>query len=121
MEEKSGLLSDLEQQRKEFSDRDSHYKNRLAQEITDERERAAKHVAEMRLNYDTERRRQIEEHSATLRTLENRVAALDYDNRDLAEKKHKNEALIHRLKEEQKSMAEENKSLKQENAHAKLD
>ena len=113
-EEKTRALTDLDKQKRDFCERDSLYKSRLSQEINEERERAAKHVAEMRLSYDAERRRLVEDHAATLRTLENRVAALDYDNRDLAEKKHKHEALIQRLKEESKNMTEENKRLRSE-------
>lgn len=112
--EKSRILSDFQAQSQEFVERDALYKNKLASEINEEREKAAKLVAELRLSYDSERRRLVEDHAATLRTLENRVAALDYDNRDLAEKKHKNEATIQRLKDEHKNVQEECKRLRGE-------
>jgi spindle assembly abnormal protein 6 len=120
-DERTTLLSDLERQRKDYSDRDVLYQKKLAKEITDERERAAKAVAEMRMSYETERRRLTEEHATSLRTLENRVAALDYDNRDLTEKKHKNEAQVQRLKAEQWTQNEELKRLRAEAEQHRLE
>ena len=41
-----------------------------------------------------------ESHSRSQRLLENRVAALDYENKDLLEKKHRSEAQVQRLHEQ---------------------
>ena len=94
--EKTEILTNFEKLKREFTEKDSLNKQRSNQEIIEERNRMSKHYADLKSNFETEKNRLTENHAATLRTLENRVAALDYDNRDLTEKKHKNEAMIHR-------------------------
>ncbi len=103
----SDLISALKKHELEGAERDAHFKNVIAKEINDERDRAAKAIAEMRMGYETERRRLTDEHASSMRTLETRVAALDYDNRDLTEKKHKYEAQLQRIKEEKRQQAED--------------
>ena len=112
--EKENLEKDLQQMKRDISERDAQFKARLSEDITDEREKAAQHLAEMRITFENERRRYQTETADKLKTLENRVAALDYDNRDLTEKKHKNESFIHQLKDESKHLNEEIKRLKSE-------
>ena len=114
LDEKETLEKDLAQVKRDISERDAQFKARLSEDITDEREKAAQHLAEMRITFENERRRYQTETADKLKTLENRVAALDYDHRDLTEKKHKNESLIHQLKDETKHLNEEIKRLKSE-------
>ena len=114
LEEKESLEKNLESIQREVSDRDAKFKARLSEEVTEEREKAAQHLAEMRISFENERRRYTNETADKMKTLENRAAAFDYDNRDLTEKKHKNETLIHKLKDDQKHLSEEIQRLKTE-------
>lgn len=111
-ETNAGLIAQMEVLKKEFLDKDTSYQSRLSKEVTEEREKAAKVVAEMRVSYEAERRRLCQEQTVTVRQLENRAAALDYDNRDLTEKKHKYEASLQMMREENKSIQEQLRRLK---------
>lgn len=55
-----------------------------------------------------------ETHAKAMRQLENRVAAIEYENKDLSEKKHRNEAAIQRLSEQLSLAQDENSRLKTE-------
>merc|ERR1712173_79551 len=100
-------MGEFENQKKAFTERDLSYKTKLSKEIYDERERAAKAVADATNTLTDERQKLIEQHATDKRILENRIAALDYDCRDLTEKKHQNEAQLQRLREEQRNSNEE--------------
>ena len=89
LEEKETLEKDLAQVKRDISERDAQFKARLSEDITDEREKAAQHLVEMRITFENERRRYQTETADKLKTLENWVAALDYDNQDLTEKSTK--------------------------------
>ena len=48
-----------------------------------------------------------ENHSRIVRQLENRVTALDYENKDMNEKRHKSESIVQRQNEQIRSLKEE--------------
>merc|ERR1739844_593504 len=86
----------------------------LQQQLDDMANTAGKQQADARKSFDAERQKLIEEHALSKRTLETRAAALDYTNRDLDQKKYKNEATIKGLEVEQRNLNAENKRLRTE-------
>lgn len=64
--------------------------------------------------FKEERRRQQEEHAGALRQLHNQVASLEYENKDLCEKRHRHEATISGLREEASRLTADIRNLKVE-------
>ena len=54
----------------------------------------------MQKSYDKERKEILDNHARAIRQIQNRVEALDYENKDLLEKKHKYESAIARHTEQ---------------------
>ncbi len=98
---------ELEVVRAKLCDQDASYGSRLAEELGKEKQRAAEALVDLQDRYDRERRVAEEKHGKNVRQLENRVAALEYENKDLIERRHKNEAALQRLKESLQSAEEE--------------
>ena len=64
--------------------------------------------------FEKERRDYMEQTQRQLRQQENRIAALDYENKDLVEKKHKNDNLNQRLQEQLEFTKNQVKNLQSE-------
>ncbi len=94
---------ELERLRLNTSEQSSTFTSRLEHEIAKEKERATATIVELQERYDRERGKTVEDHKTSVRLLENRVASLDYENKDLLEKRHKNEALIQSLRDKLKT------------------
>ena len=101
------LQMESEKLRKDSQEQSLRYQHKLASDVQEARETASKHFADMTKNYEAEKRKLTEEHALAMRALENRAASLDYDNRDLTEKKVKSDALINRLNDELRIKKEE--------------
>jgi chromosome segregation ATPase len=67
---------------------------KMTEEIANEKERSMKALNDLQDRFDQERRQTTESHARSVRQMENRIAALDYENKDLTERKHRNEAAI---------------------------
>ena len=74
--EKSSLKSYLDQQSKDTTEKEMIFKNKLAQDINDEREKTARVIAEQRILLEAERERLKTEYAAESKTLQNRAVAL---------------------------------------------
>ena len=74
----------------------------LNREVAIEKERSASEINSARMNFNAERQRIIDENSSTLRRLQNQVASLEYENKDLMERRHRNEANLLSMSEEVK-------------------
>ena len=92
---------------KKYNEEQLTSNSRMSQELAKEKERSARELAEMQVRYDTERRQLAETQMKTMRQMENRIASLDYENKDLMERRHKNEAIIQRCNERLKSQEED--------------
>ena len=76
LNEKSSLKSYLDQQTKDTTEKEVMFKNRLAQDINDERDKTARVIAEQRIQLEAERERLRNEYAVESKTLQNRAVAL---------------------------------------------
>eukprot|EP00094_Tigriopus_californicus_P004648 TCALIF_04471-PA protein Name:"Similar to sas6 Spindle assembly abnormal protein 6 homolog (Xenopus laevis)" AED:0.13 eAED:0.13 QI:0/0/0/0.5/1/1/4/0/392 len=105
---------EFERVKHELLEKTSHSQAQLSSQLALEKERDTQAVSDIQTRYEQDRRKLAEEHAKNARHMENRIAALEYENKDLTEKKHKNEALIHRLNEQVRNSLEDNQNLKRE-------
>ena len=76
LNEKLTLKSFLDQQTKDTTEKEVMFKNRLSQDINDEREKTARVIAEQRIQLEAERERLKNEYAVESKTLQNRAVAL---------------------------------------------
>ena len=85
---------ELQQYRSDNSELSASLGQRLARELAEERERGAAAVQEVQQRAEQERREGEARQARTVQHLENRVASLDVQNRDLVEVRYRHEAGI---------------------------
>ena len=83
---------ELQQYRSDNSELSASMGQRLARELAEERERGAAAVQEVQHRAEQERREGEARQARTVQHLENRVASLDVQNRDLLEVRYRHEA-----------------------------
>ena len=76
---------ELEQVRGELSSQASSLERRLTRDVEGEKERAAQQLQELQWKYEADKREAESKHAKVVQQLENRVASLDVQNRDLWE------------------------------------
>ena len=85
-----------------MNEKEATLTSNLNREVAIEKERSASEINSARMNFNAERQRMIDENSTTLRRLQNQVASLEYENKDLIERRHRNEANLLSMSEEVK-------------------
>ena len=85
-----------------MNEKEATLTSNLNREEAIEKERSASEINSARMNFNAERQRMIDENSTTLRRLQNQVASLEYENKDLIERRHRNEANLLSMSEEVK-------------------
>lgn len=96
------LHQQLEALRCSVNEKEATLTSNLNREVAIEKERSASEINSARMNFNAERQRIIDENSTTLRRLQNQVASLEYENKDLMERRHRNEANLLSMSEEVK-------------------
>ena len=97
LNEKCRILEDLSKMDKE---RRSEFQCKMSEELAAEKKANAEALSELQSRFERERREESERVVKLTRSMENRIAAFEYENKDLTEKRHKNEAQIQRLSEQ---------------------
>ena len=77
--------AELEKARQDLSSQSSSLERRLARDVEGEKERASQQLQETQWKYEADRREAESKHAKVVQQLENRVASLDVQNRDLWE------------------------------------
>ena len=77
--------AELEKARQDLSSQSSSLERRLARDVEGEKERASQQLQETQWKYEADRREAENKHAKVVQQLENRVASLDVQNRDLWE------------------------------------
>ena len=106
--------SELEQWRCEHSQQATSLSQRLVKEVAEEKEKALATVQEIQYKTEQERRELETKHLRSLQQLENRVASLDVQNRDLVEVRYKQEASLREARARVGGLEEEVVRLRQE-------
>ena len=106
--------SELEQWKCEHSQQTSSLSQRLAKEMAEEKEKALATVQEIQFKAEQDRREMDTKHMRSLQQLENRVASLDVQNRDLVEVRYKQEASLREARARVTGLEEEVVRLRQE-------
>ena len=106
--------SELEQWRCEHSQQATSLSERLGKEVAEEKEKALAAVQEIQFKAEHERRELETKHMRSLQQLENRVASLDVQNRDLVEVRYKQEASLREARARVGGLEEEVVRLRQE-------
>jgi len=89
--------------RSSLGEKEANLASSLNREVALEKERSAAEISSTRMAFNAERQRIVEENSETLRRLQNQVASLQYENQDLLERKHRNEAALLSMSEQVKN------------------
>ncbi|CAB4063897.1 SAS-6 [Lepeophtheirus salmonis] len=97
------------------------YSSSLSKELAVERERSESLAKEISSKYDNERRSMMDNHLSSTRSMENRIASLDYENKDLSEKRHRYEATIQRMSEELRLSREKGEAFQRELENKKME
>ena len=85
LEQLHARTGELEQVRSELSSQASSLERRLARDVEGEKERAGQQLQELQWKYEADKREAESKHAKVVQQLENRVASLDVQNRDLWE------------------------------------
>ena len=85
LEQLHARTGELEQVRSELSSQTSSLERRLARDLEAEKEKAGQQVQELQWKYEADKREAESKHAKSVQQLENRVASLDVQNRDLWE------------------------------------
>eukprot|EP00095_Tigriopus_kingsejongensis_P003000 maker-scaffold784_size97500-snap-gene-0.28 protein:Tk03000 transcript:maker-scaffold784_size97500-snap-gene-0.28-mRNA-1 annotation:"spindle assembly abnormal protein 6-like protein" len=104
----------MEKVKQELYEKTANFQSQLSGEVASEKERSARAMGDIQNRYETERRKLNEDHAKNTRHMENRIAALEYENKDLTEKRHKHEATIQRLSEQVRGHQEDHQQLRRE-------
>jgi len=96
------LHDQLEALRVSVNEKEANMTTTLNRELSAEKERSNAELHAARTAFATERQRILDENSTTLRRLQNQVASLEYENKDLMERRHRNEATLLGMSEEVK-------------------
>jgi len=91
-------VKDLESVRKEQQETSSSLNQKLVNDLQMEKENCSKKINDMQSRSEAERRDLESRHARSIDQLENRVASLDVQNRDLLEGKYRNESNIRELR-----------------------
>jgi len=105
---------ELEQWKSENRQQTTNLGQRLAKEVAEEKEKALAAVQEVQLKAEQERRDLDTKHMRSVQQLENRVASLDVQNRDLVEVRYKQEASLREARARVGGLEEEVVRLRQE-------
>ena len=76
---------ELETVKMELSSQTNNLEKRLTKDVEGEKERASQQIQELQWKYEAEKREADSKHAKTIQQLENRIASLDVQNRDLWE------------------------------------
>lgn len=101
------LHQQLEALRMSVNEKEASLSSALNREVSAEKERSAAEINSARAAFTTERKRLLDENSTALRRLQNQVASLEYENKDLMERRHRNEASLLGMSEEVKRLTAE--------------
>lgn len=108
------MQEEIERLRSNSSEKEASLTQQMGLEVNREREKGVLELNQARANFQAERNRLNEEHAALTRRLQNQVASLEYENKDLSERRHRNEASLLGLSDEVKRQKEEVARLKSE-------
>jgi len=108
------LHQQLEALRSSVNEKEASLASNLNQQLAVEKERLASEMSSARVSWNAERQRIIDENSNSTRRLQNQVASLEYENKDLIERRHRNEASLLTLTDEVKRGQAEIQKLNQE-------
>ena len=97
-EELQGVVAQLAAARSELQDCQAGQDGRLARDREQERERAAQHLHQFQARSEAERRELESKASRIQQQLENRVASLDVQNRDLIDTRYRHEASLREVR-----------------------
>jgi len=103
---------ELETLRLQLKEESTSLGQRLTEEVSQEKERCTASLTELQMRYERERRETEHRHGRTVEQLENRVASLDVQNKDLTEVRYRHEANIRELRNQLSVTEEENGKLK---------
>ena len=111
LDEKTKTLNEMEMTAKE---RMSVINAAKAEEMAEFKRQATDDVAKMQSAFEKERREFVEESAKQKRLKDDRIASLEYVNRDLEDRRRKNEAAILRLTDQLKLSQEETTKLQRD-------
>jgi len=111
LQEKS---SELEHFKTDHMENNTKLEERLAKELEEEKEKTSQQLQELQWKGSREKREMETMNTKTLQQLENRVASLDVQNRDLVEIRYKHEACLREVKGQLSSKEEELARVKME-------
>ena len=122
---KSELLqektTELEHYKLDHTEQSTQLEQRLAKELGELKERGNKQLQELQWKSEKEKRELESKHVGLLHQLENRVASLDVQNRDLVENKYKQEASLREVKGQLRGREEELARIKVETFNLRKD
>lgn len=118
-EQLAARSSELELFRSEHSEQSASLGQRLTRDVAEEKERGAAAVQEVAARAEQERREAEARHVRSAQQLENRVASLDVQNRDLVEVRYRQEASLREARAKAAGQEEEVARLRQELAGAR--
>jgi len=101
------LSEQLESVRREQQQSSSSLGQKMMNDIQMEKEKCNKKVTELQNRFEVERREAENRHTRSLEQLENRVASLDVQNRDLLEGKYRGESTLRELRSKLSAREEE--------------